>query len=335
MSVVHDLGASLLRRLDPETAHRLTIKTLALGLGPRTAVATALPRSVAGLEFPNPLGVAAGFDKDAEAFESLLGMGFGHVEVGTVTPLPQAGNPRPRAFRLTEDRAVINRYGFNNAGFDAAYRRLAKAREREIDGIIGVNVGANKNSGDRAADYAAGIMRFAKVASYLTVNVSSPNTPGLRDLQGAEALRDLLGRVSEARSNASHQRPIFLKIAPDLDEQGVEAIVAEADRAGIDGLIVSNTTLDRTGLRSAHASEAGGLSGAPLFERSTALLRRVRELAPSHMALIGVGGVSSSPTAQAKLNAGADLVQLYTALTFAGPALVSEILRGLTNVAET
>ena len=329
--MVHSVVARFLRTLDPETAHRLTIKALSFGLGPKGKVDRSGTCRIADLDFPNPLGVAAGFDKDAEAFESLLRMGFGHVEVGTVTPRPQLGNPRPRAFRLSEDQAVINRYGFNNAGFDAAHGRLAKARGRGLDGVIGVNVGANKDAEDRAADYAVGIMRFADVASYMTINVSSPNTPGLRDLQGGEALRELLGRVAEARSTAPKHRPVFLKIAPDLDEQGIETIVAEADRAELDGLIVSNTTLDRSGLRSRHAKEAGGLSGAPLFHRSTELLRRVRDLAPSRLALIGVGGVGSASDVQAKLGAGADLVQLYTALTFHGPALVSSMLTRLAN----
>ena len=321
------IGVPLLRRLDPETAHRLSLRALALGIAPSP------PRSdpsrattVAGLRFKSRLGLAAGYDKDAVAVETLARLGFGHVEVGTVTPRPQPGNPRPRAFRLREDQAVINRYGFNNQGHDAVYARLVRARERGLGAVLGVNVGANKDAADRSADYAAGVRRFSDVADYLTINISSPNTPGLRDLQGADALRRLLGMVGDAREA---DRPVFLKIAPDLDQNGLDDIIAEALRAKISGLIVSNTTLARDGLLSPHRNETGGVSGRPLMVPSTAMLARVRERVDTAMALIGAGGVFSAADARAKLDAGADLVQLYTGLTYRGPALVREIVEGI------
>ena len=321
------IGVPLLRRLDPETAHRLSLRALALGIAPSP------PRSdpsrattVAGLRFNNRLGLAAGYDKDAVAVETLARLGFGHVEVGTVTPRPQPGNPRPRAFRLREDQAVINRYGFNNQGHDAVYARLVRARERGLGAVLGVNVGANKDAADRSADYAAGVRRFSDVADYLTINISSPNTPGLRDLQGADALRRLLGMVGDAREA---DRPVFLKIAPDLDQNGLDDIIAEALRAEISGLIVSNTTLARDGLLSPHRNETGGVSGRPLMAPSTAMLARVRERVGTAVALIGAGGVFSAADARAKLDAGADLVQLYTGLTYRGPALVREIVEAI------
>ena len=323
------IGVPLLRRLDPETAHRMSLRALAIGIAPSPpAPDPTRAVEVAGLRFANRLGLAAGYDKDAVAVETLSRMGFGHVEVGTVTPLPQPGNPRPRAFRLPEDGAVINRYGFNNQGHDAVHGRLVRARERGVGAVVGVNVGANKDAEDRTADYAKGIRRFADVADYLTVNISSPNTPGLRDLQGAEALRRLLGMVSDARAGGTH-RPLFLKIAPDLDEAGLDDVVAEARRAEIDGLIVSNTTIARDGLKSPNAAEAGGVSGRPLMGPSTAMLATVRERVGGAMALIGAGGVFCAADARAKIEAGADLVQLYTGLTYRGPGLVREIVENL------
>ena len=323
------IGVPLLRRLDPESAHQLSLHALAFGIAPSPpAPDPTRAVEVAGLRFANRLGLAAGYDKDAVAVETLSRMGFGHVEVGTVTPLPQPGNPRPRAFRLPEDGAVINRYGFNNQGHDAMHARLVRARERGVGAVVGVNVGANKDAEDRTADYGKGIRRFADVADYLTVNISSPNTPGLRDLQGAEALRRLLGMVSDARAGGTH-RPLFLKIAPDLDEAGLDDVVAEARRAEIDGLIVSNTTIARDGLKSPNAAEAGGVSGRPLMGPSTAMLATVRERVGGAMALIGAGGVFCAADARAKIEAGADLVQLYTGLTYRGPGLVREIVENL------
>ena len=334
MTLLDDLGTRVLRRLDPETAHRLTVKALAAGLGPRGASGTSrLAVAVAGLEFANPIGVAAGFDKDAEAFPALLRMGFGHVEVGTLTPRPQPGNPAPRVFRLVEDRAVINRYGFNNGGFEPAHRRLVEARTRGLGGVVGVNVGANKDSEDRVADYVAGIRRFADVASYLTVNVSSPNTPGLRSLQARDALAGLLDAVLGERDRAAERRPVFLKIAPDLEPHEIEDVVETALNAGVDGLVVSNTTIGREGLRSPKAAEAGGLSGAPLFERSTDVLRTVRRHAGPDLPIIGVGGVGSIEQVEGKLKAGANLVQLYTALVYEGPSLARRLIRALEKAA--
>jgi dihydroorotate dehydrogenase len=309
---------------EPETAHRLAIGALRSGLlGSRAPEPDArLAVRAAGLAFPNPLGLAAGFDKDAEVPDALLGLGFGFVEVGTVTPRPQKGNPRPRVFRLEAERAVINRLGFNNRGHDACAARLAA---RPKAGIVGVNIGANKSSADRIADYERGVRRFAPLAAYLTVNVSSPNTPGLRDLQARESLRELLGRVMGARGHSDV--PVFLKIAPDLSEAELEDVASEAAAAGIAGAVVSNTTLARPlPSDTRHAGEAGGLSGRPLFERSTATLARMRRFLGPEPALIAAGGVDSGEAALEKVRAGADLVQLYTGFVFGGPGLPSRIL---------
>jgi dihydroorotate dehydrogenase len=313
------LGAAALRRLDPETAHGLTVRALRAGLGPhgRGRDDPILATSLAGLALPNPVGLAAGFDKNAEVHAPLLRAGFGWVECGTVTPRPQPGNPRPRLFRLPEDRAVINRLGFNNAGLEAFAANLSG-----LSGVVGANLGANKDSEDRAADYVAGLRRLAGIPSYFTVNISSPNTPGLRALQSRDALDDLLGRLREARSGAT---PLFLKIAPDLSEPELRDIVESASAYGLEGLIISNTTLDRPeDLRAVARGEAGGLSGAPLFERATRVLRTVAEMRGG-LALIGVGGISSGADAYAKIRAGASAVQLYTALVYAGPGLVARI----------
>ena len=313
------LGAAALRRLDPETAHGLTVRALRTGLAPhqRTPDDPILATTVAGLRLPNPVGLAAGFDKNAEVHAPMLRLGFGWVECGTVTPRPQAGNPRPRLFRLPEDGAVINRLGFNNAGLEAFAANLAG-----VQGLVGANLGANKDSEDRAADYVAGLRRLAGVPAWFTVNISSPNTPGLRALQSRGALDDLLGRLQEARSGP---QPLLLKIAPDLSEPELRDIVESATAHGLDGLIVSNTTLDRPdALRSAARAEAGGLSGAPLFERSTRVLRTVAGM-NSGLALVGVGGIASGADVFAKLRAGASAVQLYTALVYAGPGLVGRI----------
>jgi dihydroorotate dehydrogenase len=282
-----------------------------------------------GLRLPNPIGLAAGFDKNAEVPEAMLAAGFGFVECGTATPLPQAGNPLPRLFRLEEDRAVINRLGFNNEGVEAMAVRLATRRPA---GVVGANVGANKDSGDRVGDYICGLTRLWRLADYFTLNISSPNTPGLRDLQSGGALDELLGRVAEARWDLAYDgdRPIFLKVAPDLDEAGVETIVEAAKRFGLQGLIVGNTTLARPDLKSPRRGEAGGLSGAPLMGPSTRLLRLFHQASAGRLVLIGVGGIASGADAYDKIRAGADAVQLYTALIYQGPGLITRICRDLT-----
>jgi dihydroorotate dehydrogenase len=314
--------------LDPETAHELALRALRHGVPSAPAMAEPrLARRLLGLEFPNPVGLAAGLDKNAEAVDGLLGLGFAFVEVGSVTPKAQIGNPRPRLFRLPEDGALINRMGFNNEGHAAVHRHLAARRRR---GIVGVNVGANKDSPDRIADYAAGVAAFADVADYLTMNISSPNTPGLRDLQEREAVTRLLATVVAARNTAPRRVPLLLKIAPDLDDDALAAICDAALESGIDGIIVSNTTIARDGLRNTrYAREAGGLSGRPLFARSTAMLANVRRRVGSRLVLVGVGGVDSAETAFAKIAAGADLVQLYTGLIYQGPRLPVDIAEGL------
>lgn len=325
------LGQPLLFALDPETAHHVSIAALRSGV-PLASCSKADPKlavDLAGLHFPNPLGMAAGYDKNGEVPDALLRLGFGFAEIGTVTPLPQQGNPKPRIFRLMSDRAVINRLGFNNQGHDALAQRLAKRRG---GGIVGVNIGANKDSADRIADYEAGVRAFAKKASYLTVNISSPNTPGLRALQSREALAELLARVLAARSETGATTPIFLKIAPDLFDADLDDIAAELLAQKLEGLIVSNTTLSRTGLQDqAVAKEAGGLSGRPLFRRSTVMLARMRMRLGRNFPLIGVGGVDSAETALEKIRAGADLVQLYTGMIYAGPGLPGEIVTGLSR----
>jgi dihydroorotate dehydrogenase len=325
MSALQAVGAAALRRLEPETAHGLTLRALRAGLAGRApADDPILAAPLAGLSLPNPIGLAAGFDKNAEAVGPLLRAGFGFVEAGTVTPRPQSGNPRPRLFRLPEDGAVINRLGFNNAGLEAFAANFA-ARP---SGVAGANLGANKDSGDRAADYVTGLRRLAGAPDYFTVNISSPNTPGLRALQGRGALDDLLGRLREARSGST---PLFLKIAPDLDETELRDIVESASGHGLDGLIISNTTVERPPeLRGSARAETGGLSGAPLFARATAVLRRAAEMR-SGLTLIGAGGVGSGADAYAKIRAGASAVQLYTALVYGGPGLVGRIKRELAD----
>ena len=323
------LSRPLMRVFDPEDAHALAIKALRYVPVPRPpADPSALAVRAFGLNFPNPVGLAAGFDKNAQVPDALLRLGFGFVEVGTVTPLPQAGNPRPRLFRLESDEGVINRLGFNSEGAAAALKRLA-ARGNE-SGIVGVNIGANRDSADRAGDYARLIESFAAVASYFTVNVSSPNTPGLRDLQQAKALDDLLARVLDAREQArprSGPVPVLLKIAPDLALNDLDDAVGIARKHRVDGMIVGNTTIARPGsLRERNkAREAGGLSGRPLFKLATRILAETFVRAEGAFPLIGAGGVDSGPTAIAKIKAGASLVQLYTGLVFRGIGVVSEI----------
>ena len=330
------IGRQVLFRFDPETAHGMSIAALKTGLplGCAPAPDPRLAVSVAGLSFPNPLGMAAGYDKNGEVPDALLALGYGFAEVGTVTPLAQPGNPKPRIFRLMEDDAVVNRLGFNNEGHEACLARMKRRAGRS--GIVGVNIGANKDSPDRIADYRLGIERFAGLASYLTVNISSPNTPGLRSLQARESLAELLSAVIAARgaqaARSGRTPPIFLKIAPDLVEAELDDIAAEVLDKGIDGVIVSNTTLSRDGLASPHANEAGGMSGRPLFARSTAVLARMRRRLGTKVAIVGVGGVDSAEAAAEKIRAGADLVQLYTGMIFAGPALPGRIVKGLSEI---
>ncbi|WP_068318145.1 quinone-dependent dihydroorotate dehydrogenase [Polycladidibacter hongkongensis] len=328
---VNRLGLKAMHCLEPEAAHNLTIKMLATGVGlwPKPVQDPRLSYQLADLTFKSPLGMAAGFDKNGEVPIPLMKMGFGHVEVGTVTPLPQPGNPRPRNFRLTADKAVINRYGFNNEGHGALKARLAKL-PRQRPGILGVNIGANKTSEDRAADYVQGIEAFASAADYFTANISSPNTPGLRDLQAKDALTDLLSRTMAARdaqtAKVGRQVPVLLKIAPDADEALLADIAEVALAQKVDGLIISNTTISRPPLKdSAQASEAGGLSGAPLFRLSTIALAKMRRLVGPDLPIVGVGGIHSGETAWAKICAGANLLQLYSAMVYEGPDLVADI----------
>jgi dihydroorotate dehydrogenase len=334
IGVLDQLGI-LLRVLDPETAHRLAVAALkVLPLPPPRDDDPRLAVRAFGLDFPNPVGLAAGFDKDAEVADAALRLGFGFAEVGTVTPHPQPGNPRPRLFRLHADEAVINRFGFNSAGADAVRSRLA-ARKR--NGIVGVNIGPNRDSVDRAADYVALIGQLAPFASYFTVNVSSPNTPGLRDLQEAGALDDLLARVRAARDRVATEGrpvPVLLKIAPDLSLADLDDIVGIARRRGVDGMIVANTTVTRpAGLRErAAAQQAGGLSGRPLFALSTRMLAETFVRVERAFPLIGVGGVDSGAAALMKFRAGASLVQLYTGLVFRGLRLLGEIKAALLDV---
>jgi len=323
-----DLAMPAMRCLDPETAHRLTVRTLAAGFGPvdRSPVPAGLGQRVFGLDFPHPVCLAAGFDKSAECWRALLRLGVGAVEVGTVTPRPQAGNPRPRLFRLPEDRAAINRNGFNNDGLEAAAARLARRDPRS--GIVGINIGANKDTADPVDDYAYGMRMLAPLADYVTINVSSPNTPGLRDLQGEGQLGRLLTAALQARREACGEiaPPVLLKIAPDLADGQLEAIVGTAVERGIDGLIVSNTTIARPeSLQSTARGETGGLSGRPLFGPSTRVLARAYRVAAGRLPLVGVGGIEDGATAYAKIRAGARLVQLYTALVYKGPGLFHRI----------
>jgi len=336
LSAAYDFARPLLFCLDPEQAHELTLRTLEAGLHPRPAAPddARLRMQVWGLTLPNPLGLAAGFDKDARVPDRLLAMGFGHAEVGTVTPLAQAGNPRPRIFRLLRDRAMINRLGFNNAGHAAALARLIRHRSAGLAGVVGVNIGANRDAADRVADYAAGVNAFYDVASYLAINVSSPNTPGLRDLQAPAALDELLARILTVRAAliaaGSPRRPVVVKLAPDIAEADLEPIVSVLTRHGVDGIAVSNTTLARDGLtEAAIAKEVGGLSGRPLLQRSTVMLARVHVLTQGRVPLIGIGGIDSGAAAIAKIEAGASLLQLYTGLVYEGPALLSRIKRDL------
>ncbi len=329
-----DIAAKALAALPPETAHGLTVRALAAGFGPSAPSAPdpMLLTDVAGLSFPNPIGLAAGFDKNAEAPDACLRLGFGFVEIGAVTPRPQAGNPRPRVFRLRADEAVINRYGFNNDGLAAIAARL-RARltaRRGGRGVVGANLGANKESPDRAADYVAGVEGLAGLVDFFTVNVSSPNTPGLRALQDGAALEALLDKVLKARAVAAEGAPVFLKIAPDVTDEDAADIAGVVRSSGVDGLIVSNTTIARPDTLDGHyKDEMGGLSGKPLFAPSTRLLADMARALGPETPLIGVGGVSSARDAYEKILNGASLVQLYTALIYRGPGLAREIVEQL------
>lgn len=329
MTPTEKLGLALLHRVDPERAHGLSLLALRSGLLPLPGPVTSsrLATSIAGLSLPNPVGLAAGYDKNATAISALVRAGFGFVEVGAATPLPQPGNPRPRLFRLTEDRAAINRFGFNNEGAEAIAARLAAHPRGAVP--VGLNLGANKTSTDRAADFARVLATCGPHVDFATVNVSSPNTEKLRDLQGAAALSALLAGVMDTRAGLSRRIPVFLKIAPDLNSEELEQLAEVALASGVDAVIATNTTLSREGLKSAHRGETGGLSGAPLFEKSTRVLAQLSRLTEGRLPLIGVGGISGADEAYAKIRAGASAVQLYTALVYGGLSLVPEIARGL------
>jgi dihydroorotate dehydrogenase len=329
-----DVAVAAIRLLPPETAHHLTVELMARFGFFLPGPAKDDPRlkiQVLGMDFPNPLGVAAGFDKDARAYQGMLKLGLGHVESGTVTPRPQPGNPQPRMYRLPEDGAIINRMGFNNQGIEAAAARLA--RRNPAKGIVAINIGANKDSADRIADYRTGFLKLAPLADFVVANISSPNTPGLRGLQGKDELQTLLAVLVEARGDG--KKPILLKIAPDLDLHALDDIAAVVLASGIDGLVVTNTTIDRpAGLKSRYAGESGGLSGKPLLAPSTRVLAEMRRRVGTKLVLIGVGGVTTGADAYAKIRAGASLVQLYTALVFNGGGLIPKIKRDLLHCLE-
>jgi len=332
MSLIEQIGLRALRSFDPETAHGLALKALNAGLGPKGGPVTSdrLCTQVAGLDLPNPVGLAAGFDKNAQALAPLARCGFGFLEVGAATPLPQEGNPRPRLYRLTEDKAAINRFGFNNQGMGPIAARLAG---RPKGRIVGLNLGANKTSADRAADFGKVLAHCGAHVDFATINISSPNTESLRDLQGRDALHALLTQVSHASHDAAFDGPIFLKIAPDLSEDEIRDILDVLDDfPALAGIIATNTTLDRGGLRSAHKGQTGGLSGQPLFEKSTRVVALLSSL--TKLPIIGVGGVGSAEQAYAKIRAGASAVQLYTALVYGGISLAADIADGLDALLE-
>jgi len=328
ISGLANLAMPFLRTLEPEQAHEVTLLAMETGLFPKSCSTDdrRLAQTIWGLNFPNPLGIAAGFDKDARVPDAILDAGFGFAEIGTVTPQPQPGNPRPRIFRLIQDGAMINRLGFNSGGHVKALARLEKRAKR---GVVGVNIGANKDSTDRDADYVSGLETFSSVADYLTVNISSPNTPGLRDLQAPKELDRLLARLMNRRDELAEKgqeaKPIAVKISPDIADEDIAPICARLVAHGVDGILVSNTTLARDNLSDAKRSETGGLSGAPLYERSTRLLARVYVLTQGRIPLIGIGGIHSGETALGKIEAGASLIQLYTGLVYGGPDLVGQI----------
>lgn len=332
---IEQAGLALLRGLDPERAHGLALKLMALRDAARLAphrAPVSTPRlggEIWGLSFENPVGIAAGFDKNAEAVGACLRGGAGFVEIGAVTPRPQEGNPRPRLFRLNADRAAINRFGFNNQGMEVVADRLERARAAGARGVVLVNLGANKETEDKGEDYAAVLSRFAAAADGFTINVSSPNTAALRDLQARDALEAVARRCLEARDESAPQKPVLIKIAPDLDEAGLDAVVDAALAAGVDGIVATNTTVERSGLKSAAQDETGGLSGRPLRDRALTILRGVARRTGGGLPLIGVGGVENADDAYARIRAGARLVQLYTAMIYAGPSLPARIAEGL------
>ncbi|MCZ8332772.1 MAG: quinone-dependent dihydroorotate dehydrogenase [Rhodobacteraceae bacterium] len=334
MNVLERSALALLHRLDPEAAHGLSLKALNSGLLPLPGPITSprLTTDLAGLALPNPVGLAAGYDKNATALAPLSRAGFGFIEVGAATPRPQPGNPKPRLFRLTEDRAAINRFGFNNDGMEAISARLATRRRTLVP--VGLNLGANKDSADRAADFATVLRHCGPHVDFATVNVSSPNTEKLRDLQGRAALTALLQGVMETRASLAKPIPIFLKIAPDLTADDLAEIAEVAVASGLSGIIATNTTLSRDGLASPHRSETGGLSGAPLFEKSTRTLARLSRLTDGKLPLIGVGGIATPEQAWEKIRAGATAVQLYTAMVYEGLSLIPRIAQGLDALAE-
>ena len=329
MKALENIGLNALRRIDPEVAHGLALKALNAGLGPRSGpvTSTRLRTHIAGLDLPNPVGLAAGFDKNATALGALSKTGFGFLEVGAATPRAQPGNPKPRLFRLAQDQAAINRFGFNNDGMDTIAKRLAN---RPPHAVIGLNLGANKDSTDKAADFATVLTTCGPHVDFATVNVSSPNTEKLRDLQGKAALAALLAGVMEAREALANPIPVFLKIAPDLNDEEIKDVAEVANTSGIAAIIATNTTLDRDGLHGPHKTEAGGLSGQPLFEKSTRVLAQLA--GQTSLPIIGVGGVGSAEQAYQKIRAGASAVQLYTALVYGGISLAGEIAQGLDDL---
>ena len=333
MSLLERAGLFALRQIDPERAHGLALRGLQAGLAPLPGLITSprLQTEIAGLHLPNPIGLAAGFDKNAEAVAPLMRAGFGFLEIGAATPRPQGGNVRPRLFRLKADRAAINRFGFNNDGMETIASRL---QTRPHDIPLGLNLGANKDSPDRSEDFARVLAHCAPYIDFATVNVSSPNTENLRDLQGADALSALLNGVMETRAALSRPIPVFLKIAPDLTGDEIAQIAGIATMSGVDAIIATNTTLSRDGLQSRHKDQAGGLSGAPLFDPSTRVLAQLSELTDGSIPLIGVGGIGNPEQAYAKIRAGASAVQLYTAMVYQGLSLAARIARGLDQLLE-
>jgi dihydroorotate dehydrogenase len=329
--MLYDAFKPLLFLLDAESAHELSLTALKYMPNFKSNQGPCLRQTIAGLMFPSPVGLAPGYDKNARVFDKAFGLGFGFVEVGTVTPLPQAGNPRPRLFRLVKDRAVINRMGFNNAGMEVVAERLGANVGQRLAGPLGINIGANKDSADRIADYAKAITRLGPLADYVTVNISSPNTPGLRALQDKGALADLMKQVQAAAPNG---KPIFLKVAPDLEPQDIDDIAEVAMEVQVSALIISNTTISRPALQSQYKDEAGGLSGAPLRDMAQQRIVDFRKATGAALPLIGVGGISNAVDAYARIRAGASLVQIYSALVYEGPHLARRINQGLMTLIE-
>ncbi len=333
MTPFERLGMWTLHRFDAETAHKMSLMAVKAGIAPMPGLHTspALATTVAGMKLPNPVGLAAGYDKNAEVVDALARAGFGFIEAGAITPRPQPGNPKPRLFRLYRDEAIINRMGFNNDGMEAAALRLSR-RSHDHPVPVGLNLGANKDSDDRAGDFARVFEACGRHVDFVTVNVSSPNTERLRDLQGPEALKAVLERVFEVRERQDRYTPVLLKIAPDLGDEELEAIVEVAHSVRLDGIVATNTTVARKAVRDRNRKQQGGLSGKPLFEKSTRVLAKLSALTQGHLPLIGVGGIASAEDAYAKITAGATAVQLYTALVYHGLSLVDEITRGLEDL---